>query len=105
MGVAALPVALAVAGRLGRAAFAAAALPVLQPVMEQAAAATGGGGGGGGAGLDMLSALVSHSEALAGLMDGWDHGLALAGVRTSMLSMCSICEPASAVCASVLSKM
>ncbi|KAG2425861.1 hypothetical protein HYH02_014925 [Chlamydomonas schloesseri] len=91
VGVAALPVVLAVCGRLGRGVFASVALPVLAPVME--AAAGGGGGGGGGAGggggggggvpgagggggagaaeaAALLPALVSQSEALAALMDG-----------------------------------
>ncbi|KXZ42900.1 hypothetical protein GPECTOR_112g270 [Gonium pectorale] len=69
VGVAALPVALAVCRRLGRAAFAERALPALEPVVEAAGGpgATGAAAGGGGS---MLAALVGQSEVMAGLMDG-----------------------------------
>ncbi|KAG2436950.1 hypothetical protein HXX76_006466 [Chlamydomonas incerta] len=82
VGVAALPVVLAVCQRLGRGVFAGVALPVLAPAMDAAGGSGGGGaagGGGGGAGgggavaaeaAMLLPAFVSQSEALAALMDG-----------------------------------
>ncbi len=85
VGAAALPVVMAVLQRLGRAAFASLALPVLGPVLEAvgagsgpstspaAAAAAAGAGSGAQQQYAMAAALVEHAEALGSLMDGYVH--------------------------------
>ncbi|GLC47081.1 hypothetical protein PLESTB_000433800 [Pleodorina starrii] len=85
VGVAALPVTVAISQRLGRAAFASLALPQLTPVLEAAAAGPAGAAhaaapstavtAGAGPGQQqqqqaMLAALVGQAEVMAGLMDG-----------------------------------